>query len=486
LPFFVADQPERQGSSPKTGREGKMQQAKRWSWIVAGLGLAWGMAAMATSADASPQYQLLTTIDVQHSSTNPFGSEGFPFTTYDISFFDPKTQLDYVADRTNATIDVFSAATNTMVGQIAGVPPFQGIQPTPPGQPANNAISGPDGVVVVNGAVGLPNQHQLWVGDGNATLAGFNLGTSLTNPSTIMGTPISLGPAATAKRVDEGAFDPKDNLLVFANNAATPTPFTTLVNAATNAIVAKTVFDGTVQHGMPTPVASGIEQPAWDKNTQSFYVAVDNAGPGGIAQMDITGAVTHFYDFSDPAFLGPGSVCGPTGVAVSNVGGGTQLTIACGDAGAKQSLIFDPTKNAGKGAILAKLTQVVSGDEVWVDPNNNTAYLTGVDTSGNRVLAIVDLTTNTWLQNLPTGPGAHSVAVDPISGEAFVPVGGFVPYPTPPGGWGTSPGSGAVCGDPLGCVLVFAPVPEPASLPLMLTALAGLTALAWRRRSRQS
>jgi hypothetical protein len=463
-----------------------MRQAKQWSRIVAGFGLAWGVAAMATSADATPQYQLLTTIDIPPSSTNPFPAVGSPFTTYDISFFDPKTQLDYVADRTNAAVDVFSAQTNTFVGQIAGVPAFQGIQPTPPGQPANNAISGPDGVVVVNGAVGFPNQHQLWVGDGNATLAGFNLSTSLTNPATISGTPISLGPAATAKRVDEGAFDPKDNLLVFANNAATPTPFTTLVNATNNAIVAKTVFDGTTQHGKPTPVATGIEQPAWDKNTQSFYVAVDNAGPGGIAQMDITGAVTHFYDFSDAAFLGAGSVCGPTGVAVSNVGGGTQLTIACGDATSKQSLIFDPTKNGGNGQILTKLTQVVGGDEVWVDPNNSTAYLTGVDGSGNRVLAIVDLTTDTWKQNVPTGPGAHSVAVDPITGEAFVPVGGFVAYPSLPGGWGTSPGSGAVCGDNLGCVLVFAPVPEPASLPLMLTALAGLAALAWGRRSRQS
>jgi hypothetical protein len=422
----------------------------------------------------------LTTIDITASTVNPFASGAF--TTYDISFFDPKTQLDYVADRTNGAVDVFSAATNTFVGQI-GAGSFQGIQPTPPGQPANNAISGPDGIVVVNGAVGFPNQHQLWAGDGNATLAGFDLSTSLTNPNKIPGTPITLGVAATDKRVDEGAFDPKDNLLVFANNAATPTPFTTLVNAGSNAIVAKTVFDGTIQHGSPTPVATGIEQPVWDKNTQSFYVSVDNAGAGGIAQMNTSGAVTHFYDFSNAAFLGAGGVCGPTGLAVSNAGGGTKLAVVCGDATSAQSLVFDPTANGGNGAILAKIAQVHGGDEVWIDPTNNTAFFTGLDSSGNRVLALVDLNTDTFVQSLLTGPGSHSVAVDPISGEAFVPVGGFVPYPNPPGGWGTSPGSDAACGDNLGCVLVFAPVPEPGSLPLMLTALAGLAGLAWARRS---
>jgi PEP-CTERM motif len=77
------------------------------------------------------------------------------------------------------------------------------------------------------------------------------------------------------------------------------------------------------------------------------------------------------------------------------------------------------------------------------------------------------------IQLIATFNGDHSVAVDPISGEIFVPTGGVV--------------AGSVC--PLGCVLVFAQaaaVPEPASLTLMMTAFAGFAGLVWSRRRRQS
>jgi hypothetical protein len=439
-----------------------------------------GTVATAAAPSAHAGYQLVGQIAIPASGTNPFSSG--QFNTYDISFFDPTTQLDYVADRTNGVVDVFSAKTNSFVGQISATPNFQGIQPTPPANPAVTAISGPDGVVVVNGAVGLPNEHQLWAGDGNSTLVGFNLPGNGQISGTPISTVLSGFTAAQTRRVDEGSFDPRDNRLVFANNAALPTPYISVVNAATNQVLSQNVFNGT--NGAPDTTGGGIEQSAWDRVTASFYLSVDTAtGPGGIAKLDANGNVTHFYNFADFGL----STCGPTGLAVSNVGGGTQLTLACGG----QSLIFDPSANGGAGKILKEFTDVQGGDQVWFDPSTGRSYITGLDPAGNRVVAVVDLNDLNnirQLQSLSTGPGAHSVAVDPISNEIFVPVGGFTPYPgMTTTGWGTFPGSADACGPAIGnqgCVLVFALAPEPSSLPVLVAGLAGLLALGVRRTRR--
>ena len=78
------------------------------------------LAALAFGIAAGPafaQYAFQTTIPVPPSPDNSVGGK---FATYDISFFDPTSQLDYVADRSNASVDIFSAATNSFVGRIGG------------------------------------------------------------------------------------------------------------------------------------------------------------------------------------------------------------------------------------------------------------------------------------------------------------------------------------------------------------------------------
>jgi hypothetical protein len=100
-------------------------------------------------AVAAPLYALSTLIPVPASAEN---SVDGAFAAYDISFFDPLPQLDYVADRSNASVDIFSSASNTFVGRIGGTGQLFS------GQTQSNATSGPDGVVVVN----LPGQHQVW------------------------------------------------------------------------------------------------------------------------------------------------------------------------------------------------------------------------------------------------------------------------------------------------------------------------------------
>src|SRR5437868_6753193 len=169
--------------------------------------------ALALGVVASPavaQYSLTTTIAIPASLVNNVGGQ---FQSYDISFFDPATQLDYVADRSNASIDIFSALTDLFVGRIGGN------DNTFTGQTASTSTSGPDGIVVVPG-------QQVWAGNGNSTLLGFSLPSGAP-----LFPPIATGPAS-ANRVDELAYDPNSHQVLAANNAAA-TPFLTYVNATT-------------------------------------------------------------------------------------------------------------------------------------------------------------------------------------------------------------------------------------------------------------
>ena len=107
-------------------------------------------------------YVLQQTIPVPATSANSLSGA---FTSYDISFFDNSAigGFDYIADRTNAAVDVIKGATGStpasFAGQIfpTGSSAFAGL----PTFSAGTALSGPDGVVVVD----RTGQHQVWAGD---------------------------------------------------------------------------------------------------------------------------------------------------------------------------------------------------------------------------------------------------------------------------------------------------------------------------------
>ena len=342
---------------------------------------------------ATPVYVLVTTIPVPATPDNSVG--GIKFQTYDIAFFDGNTQLMYLADRSNAAVDVFSAQTNTFVssGRIGGTGHlFAGQQGT------NNDISGPDGVVVAT----FGTSKQLWVGDGPSLLKGFDLNNS---GSPIPGTPINTG-ASPPTRVDEMAFDPKDHLLLVANNAASP-PFVTLVNTTTpivqpavvgtagGSVVAVTKFDGT--GGTPNATA-GIEQAVWDPGTGRFYISVPEIGctggagkgpgcdPGGVSVINTAGAVTHTYMLKDFGITS----CSPTGLALGLRG---QIMIGCGNginvvAGGTQTILFDPNANSGNGAIV-KTFDVSGEDMVWFDKGTNRFFVAARFDKSGPVLGII-------------------------------------------------------------------------------------------------
>lgn len=404
------------------------------------------------AAVAAPIYGLVGTIAVPaDTAVNPSGRFG----SYDIGFFDANTQDYYIADRSNAAVDVFSAATNSYVTRVGG---FVGL-------PASGvtSLSGPDGVLTVN----LPGQHQLWAGDGNSTLKGYSIGGTNAAPTYAQLAFSPLGTGGT-RRVDEMAFDPTTKNIVVANNADTP-PFTSIYDTATGALVAKTTFNGA--NGTPN-ATGGIEQSVYDPTTGKFYLSVvqtNGTGPGGVAEIDpSTGAVTRYVDF---ASLGI-NACGPAGITA---GPGGKLLVGCGSP--SQSIVLDPTKT-GAATLVATIPQTSGADEVWYDPTTNRYFLADRSDPSGPVLGIIDALTNGFLQNVPTVPGAHSVAVDPVSGEVFVPLGASA---------GTA--VNAVCD--AGCIGIYAvvgqtAVPEPGSLGLLAGALAGFAGLlGWRGRRKR-
>src|SRR6267378_1876768 len=164
--------------------------------------------------------------------------------SFDISYVDQSTDTYYLADRSNAAVDVVDAKTGKFVKQIAASPAFKGFT-------GSTATSGPNGVVAA-----FP---WLFVTDGNSRVVTIDLKTGKTVSD------VSTGGAA-GLRADELAYDPQDGQLLVINNADTP-PFGTLINVDKTTgkltVGKRITFDAA--HGVDAQ--NGAEQPIWDPNT---------------------------------------------------------------------------------------------------------------------------------------------------------------------------------------------------------------------------
>ena len=407
--------------------------------LARGCILAGTMVAAASAAVAGPvNYSLLTTIAIPTTPSNV--QPGGALTSFDISFAD-STGFYYLADRSNASVDIINGATNQVVTQVGGFA----------GQQATTSTSGPDGILVAH----TGTSTILFAGDANSTLRSFNVA----NPAAPTAGFAPLNTGGTF-RVDEMAFSPTANLVLAANNADSPA-FATLVNATTGAIV----------HGNITipnsPVSGGLEQSVWSPSTGTFFVSVPafngSNNPGGVAEISTAGVVLRTFDFG---LMGIAS-CSPTGLAVGASG---RLMVGCGNA-KTQTIVLDPAANGGAGAIVDTIPFVAGSDELWYDPTSGDYFVTGTDASGaNRIFAVISDATDTVLETVALpNVNAHSIAVDPLNGEVFVPLEGG---PTD-----------SLCA--LGCVAVFAQtaVPEAGTLPLLAVGLFSLAgASIFRRR----
>ncbi len=308
--------------------------------------------------------------------------------------------------------------------------------------------------------INLPGQHQVYAGNGNSSVLGFNIVAPTNNPQIIPN--VNTGGSF---RADHMSFDPNTGHLLVANNADSPA-FATLIDTKTNSIVAKITLNGPqfFQFG-------GAEASAYNPTTGKFYMAIPalagSNSAGGVVEIDpATGAILRVLDLSTMGITN----YTPTGLAVAANG---QILLGNGNA-TGGTLVIDPT---GANMKIVTSFAVLSGeDQVWYDPTTGRWFVSASRNSlGGPVLGVIDSNTDTILQLINTDITAHSVSVDPISGEIFVPFGASTAFNTD-----------TVC--PNGCIAIFADnagaVPETSTWAMMILGFAGVGFMAYCRKSK--
>ena len=399
----------------------KNPRSKRHSWLlgtatsVLALGLLGGTArATPPGLDAAldqllnshetSTYSRISTIQLPNSQS---------LAVYDISFVDKVLPLYYLADRTNATLDVIDTRDNTVAAQIGA---FVGVKykagPTPGSKVIDNDTSGPDGVQPVG--IG-----EVWVGDGDSSVKVVDLYTQKVVQT--ISTLLEGHTADVDKRADEMAYDPRDHILVVANNAATP-PFITMISTVPEDrhVLGHIVYDK----------AAGVEASVYDPGTGLFYVNLtqfgDDVNSGAVSVVDPR-TMAEVKQFPVKNCNGAGLDLGPQ----------QNLLIGCSLPTASQII------SAIDGTLLATIPQVSGSDEVWYNPGDGKFYLgarANAAAQGGPALGVIDAFTNTFVANVATNASAHSVAADRRTGHVYVP-------------------SAPIAGDPAcakGCIGVYA------------------------------
>ncbi|HEV7137380.1 MAG TPA: hypothetical protein VGN43_12165 [Steroidobacteraceae bacterium] len=334
---------------------------------VASLSMLPGTAAAGSSADSLAR---VATLHVP----------GQPLAVFDIGYVNQDGTYA-LADRSNGGLDFFDGATNKYLGRAGG---FTGFNKT-----TGTKVAGPNGVVAVGA-------HEFWATDGDSSVKVVDARTRKV---------IASIPTNGKKRADEIAYDPADHLVVAVNNADSP-PFVTFISTRTRKVIGR----------LELPHATdGAEQPLYDPATKLIYLSIPV-----VDSVDANGAVAvinpHSYELVK---MMPVQKCMPAGLAL---GPHDNLLLGCSDDGVDAGFpAHSVVMNARSGKIEADVP-VGGSDEVWSDMRNHRYYLAAVANKGGPALGVVDSLHNKMIAAIPTGPRAHSVAVDEKNGKVFVPI----------------------------------------------------------------
>jgi hypothetical protein len=376
---------------------------------------------------------------------------GNPLRSFDISWTNPDRAEYYLADRSNAGIDIIDTHTLKWVRTIGG---FVGIRLNSGGTAVNNNISGPDGVT--------SHGRWLYAGDGDSTLKVIDLNAAAIKQI------ISTGGTT---RVDEMALTSDGKLLLAANNAEDP-PFATLFaangdNALSNVTkIIKITVDPAI---MPTGAGLSIEQPAWDPETKRFYTSlpiiannpmgcnygqVVPAAPitchGGLLVTDPLNPVAVVGAFNPTTNTGvvPLPACSPNG---ATVGPHDVLMLGCtpgnNPSDTQTTIISAVTKQS------VSVNGITGSDEVFYNRGDNRYYLGASRSPGGAKLGVVSGKTKFFIEGIPESSGSHSVAADSKRNLIFVPQ--VAPASVVGTGGDTTTVGAGICGGMAGCVAVY-------------------------------
>jgi hypothetical protein len=411
---------------------------------------------------APAQLSLLTTIPINGTA----GNSAAKLFSFDISWVDPTTGLYFLADRSNAALDVIdttgkfagqgsSTGPDTLFGQIGGA--AIGFA----GDTGTTATSGPNGVAVAPTIPCIFATDTASTGGGRVVAINYNV--SFVTLAGLVNT-------GGNRRADELAFDPVDNLLLVINNAevSPSTPFGTLIRVSpTCGLTIATQFTFTSIHA-----TNGAEQPVWEPMTQRFYVSIpeingpgDGTGPsGGVARINPTnGVIENLYtvNFMQPAGLtvGPngdllvgsnsvfdtsGKKCTAVVPSPNPAGTPAGAPATCTGIGFPQVAICNPG-NGCTGNALVSVPGVGGGDEVWYNSGDGNYYVTAGNDPVGPVFGVVGSVVNTLGQLVPTLPPVpatnpatppghsagtvHSIAASAANSHVYVPLPANTSYP---------------------------------------------------------
>jgi hypothetical protein len=402
--------------------------------------------AQTTGDPNAPALRLINTIPINGTA----GSPNTKMYSFDISFVDPANGLYYLGDRSNKAVDVvdttgaFTGTPDTLFGQIGGA--AFGFA----GDTGNTATSGPNGV-----AAAFPC---IFAGDGPSRVVSINANVSFVAPVSSVNT-------GGMFRADEMSFDPKDRLLLVANNADTP-PFATLLNvSSTCQLTINKKLTYVTANGVNA--TNGAEQSVWEPMTQRFYQAIPEIGGpggggpnGGVARITTSGTVEAVYpvNYCQPA----GLTVGPNGDLL--VGCSTVFDTsgtACTTAGATAAAFVPPkctgiafpqvaVCNPGRGCTdgsLVSVPGVGGGDEIWFNSGDGNYYVTAGNLPLGPTFGVIPSVVNNLTQLVPTmyaqqavgvagtssfvhsAGTVHSIAASAANNHVYVPLPANTNYP---------------------------------------------------------